>query len=105
MLSVYPNTDEKLCDIHGHPLPACLVMERGTSLDVWAQKGKPDRFQAATVRFIVSLYGPDLNLRVASIKFQTMLGLFARPTIFNMLCTVPMTAICRKYAERSYLLK
>ena len=49
MLAAHANDDGSLVDMDGHALPPCIVMERGTSLDMWAQSGKPDRFQAATV--------------------------------------------------------
>ena len=34
----------------GHPLPPCIVMERGESLDKWQARAKPDRMQACSVR-------------------------------------------------------
>jgi hypothetical protein len=37
------NTEKKLMDAHGHPLPPFIVMERGEPLDVWAARAKPDR--------------------------------------------------------------
>lgn len=36
-------------DGNGHPLPPCIVMERGESLDIWAARAQPDRPQAFTV--------------------------------------------------------
>jgi hypothetical protein len=47
---VVPNTDNTLVDSCGHPLPPCIVMERGESLDMCAARAKPDRPQAFTVR-------------------------------------------------------
>jgi hypothetical protein len=41
--NIEDNTDKKLVDAHGYPLPPCIVMERGEPLDVWAQRAQPDR--------------------------------------------------------------
>lgn len=49
VLKVYSNVDKKLKDTHGHPLPPCIVMERGESLDLWAARRHPDRSQAFTM--------------------------------------------------------
>jgi hypothetical protein len=48
--NIEANTDENLVDPHGHPLPPCIVMERGEPLDVWAARALPDRPQAFVVR-------------------------------------------------------
>jgi hypothetical protein len=37
-------------DPSGQPLPPCVVMERGESLDIWSARAEPDRAQAFTVR-------------------------------------------------------
>ena len=50
VLKTYSNKDKSLLDAHGHPLPPCIVMERGESLDLWAARRHPDRSQAFTVR-------------------------------------------------------
>lgn len=47
--NVEANTDGVHVDARGHPLPPCIVMERGESLDIWAARAKPDRSQAFTV--------------------------------------------------------
>ena len=47
--NVEPNTDGRHVDTCGHPLPPCIVMERGESLDIWAARAQPDRLQAFTV--------------------------------------------------------
>ena len=39
-----------MVDPAGHPLPPCIVMERGESLDLWSDRNAPDRAQAFTVR-------------------------------------------------------
>ena len=44
------NADQSIRDPQGHPLPPCIVMERGESLDIWAERAKPDRSMAFTVR-------------------------------------------------------
>lgn len=36
--------------VGGQPLPSCIVMERGESLDIWTNRAKPDRAQAFAVR-------------------------------------------------------
>lgn len=43
------NLDRSLLDPSGNPLPPCIVMERGESLEVWSARAKPDRSQAFTV--------------------------------------------------------
>jgi hypothetical protein len=48
--NIVPNDDEGFVDASGYPLPPCIVMERGESLDVWAARAKPDRSQAFSVR-------------------------------------------------------
>jgi hypothetical protein len=44
------NADGSSCDGFGRPLPPCLVMEKGESLDHWSDRAKPDIFQAVGVR-------------------------------------------------------
>ena len=44
------NADGAVVDPRGHPLPPCIVMERGESLDIWSERAKPDRMQAFSVR-------------------------------------------------------
>ena len=44
------NESGKHVDSDGYPLPPCIVMERGESLDIWAARAQPDRSQAFTVR-------------------------------------------------------
>ena len=39
----------ELRDAAGRPLPPCIVMERGESLNEWSQRAKPDVFQAVAV--------------------------------------------------------
>ena len=46
------NADESIKDPMGHPLPPCIVMERGESLDIWAERAKPDRSMAFTARLV-----------------------------------------------------
>ena len=44
------NADKSIKDPQGNPLPPCIVMERGESLDIWSERAKPDRSQAFMVR-------------------------------------------------------
>ena len=37
-----PNEDGAAVDARGHPLPPCIVMERGESLDEWAIRCEPE---------------------------------------------------------------
>ena len=53
--SIEANADGAHVDANGHPLPPCIVMERGESLDIWAARAQPDRSQAFTVRRSVFL--------------------------------------------------
>lgn len=47
--NVEGNTDKQIVDPRGHPLPPCIVMERGKSLDIWVARAKPDRSQPFSV--------------------------------------------------------
>lgn len=51
---ILDNKDGSIADPSGHPLPPCIVMERGESLDKWSERAKPDRMQACTVRCLIS---------------------------------------------------
>ena len=53
--NVVGNENEELVDPGGHPLPPCIVMERGESLDLWSDRNAPDRAQAFTVRLFILL--------------------------------------------------
>ena len=57
--NVESNADKRIKDPQGNPLPPCIVMERGESLDIWSKRAKPDRSPAFTVRLSV------LSLRLA----------------------------------------
>lgn len=46
---VEANTDKTIVDPQGYPLPPCIVLERGESLDIWAARARPDRAQAFSV--------------------------------------------------------
>lgn len=48
---IVDNKDKRVVDPYGHPLPPCIVMERGESLDMWSARAKPDRTQAISVRY------------------------------------------------------
>ena len=50
MRNVVGIEDGEVVDPSGHPLPPCIVMERGESLDLWSDRNAPDRAQAFTVR-------------------------------------------------------
>jgi hypothetical protein len=47
--AIVDNTDDSVVDPSGHPLPPCIVMERGESLDLWSERAKPDRMQSFSV--------------------------------------------------------
>lgn len=47
--NVESNEGKVVVDSCGHPLPPCIVMERGESLDLWAARAQPDRPQAHSV--------------------------------------------------------
>ena len=46
---IYENVDGVLRDRRGYKLPACIVMERGESLDEWSKRKKPDVWGAMPV--------------------------------------------------------
>jgi hypothetical protein len=48
--NVEDNLDRSLVDANGNPLPPCIVMERGESLDLWVGRARPDSTQALAVR-------------------------------------------------------
>ena len=35
-----PGHEAAVADAHGHPLPQCIVMEKGESLDVWMKRNR-----------------------------------------------------------------
>lgn len=47
--AIVDNKDGSVVDPQGYPLPPCIVMERGESLDMWSERAKPDRMQAFSV--------------------------------------------------------
>ena len=47
--NVEGNADNTIRDPMDNPLPPCIVMERGESLDLWAERAQPDRSMAFTV--------------------------------------------------------
>ena len=51
------NTDGHFVDPSGHPMPPCIVTERGESLDIWAERARPDRPSAFLVRTHICLFG------------------------------------------------
>jgi hypothetical protein len=44
------NDDRSFADIHGIPLPPCIVMEKGESFDHYSERAKPDIFGSIMVR-------------------------------------------------------
>ena len=48
--NVESNADKGIKDPQGNPLPPCIVMERGESLDIWSERAQADRSQAFMVR-------------------------------------------------------
>jgi hypothetical protein len=66
---VVPNNDKALVDPSGHPLPPCIVMERGESLAIWSAREKPDCIEAMTVRslhlqLLACMHAPRHGTRV-----------------------------------------
>jgi hypothetical protein len=49
--NVEDNLERSVVDASGNPLPPCIVMERGESLDFWVAHARPDRAQAISVCF------------------------------------------------------
>ena len=47
---MHDNADQALVDPHGTPLPPCIVMEKGESLDIFCDRSKPEQAQAYSVR-------------------------------------------------------
>ena len=39
---IEPNADGRVCSASGWPFPPCIVIERGESLDKWAERLRPD---------------------------------------------------------------
>jgi hypothetical protein len=40
--AVVPNADGEVRSASGWPLPPCIIIERGESLDMWARRIDPD---------------------------------------------------------------
>lgn len=47
--AMHDNADKQLVDLRGVPLPPCIVMEKGESLDIFCDRSKPDQAQAYSV--------------------------------------------------------
>jgi hypothetical protein len=47
-----------LVDPKGRVLPPCIVMERGESLQEWANRAEPDLFASLAVCSFLPLHGP-----------------------------------------------
>jgi hypothetical protein len=62
--AIVDNKDGSVVDPKGHPLPPCIVMERGESLDIWSERAKPDRMQSFSVRPVTSLATSLVSLSV-----------------------------------------
>lgn len=48
--AVCDSEEAGLCDPKGKPLPPCIVMERGESLQEWSGRAEPDHFTSFAVR-------------------------------------------------------
>jgi hypothetical protein len=48
----------ELVDPKGRALPPCVVMERGESLQEWANRAEPDLFASLAVRFFNPVLRP-----------------------------------------------
>jgi hypothetical protein len=69
------NTDSTAIDPAGYPLPPCIVMEKGESLDVWSARAKPDVFSAVQVGFILShIVSLRARLRAVSSTYGAVIG-------------------------------
>ena len=60
---IVSNDNCEVVDAKGNPLPPCIVMERGESLDIWSARARPDRWQAFTVRPPPRPWSPDTIYR------------------------------------------
>eukprot|EP00892_Ulva_mutabilis_P008345 jgi/Ulvmu1/5883/UM026_0003.1 len=57
----YGNTAEGVCDPRGRPLPPCIVMQRGESLQDWLGRCTPGWHSACTVLLAVSQCMADMH--------------------------------------------
>jgi hypothetical protein len=62
---MYDNRDGGIADPHGHPLPPCIIIERGESLDEWSKRRKPDMWAAMPVRSLSLCHTLPRRLAVA----------------------------------------
>eukprot|EP00892_Ulva_mutabilis_P005729 jgi/Ulvmu1/3528/UM163_0010.1 len=53
--------DARLVDARGRPLPPCIVMEKGESLEDWSERAEPDRFTAIAVLSNISKRLADMH--------------------------------------------
>jgi hypothetical protein len=95
--NIESNSDKKLVDAHGHPLPPCIVMERGEPLDLWAARAQPDRPQAFVVR-TSSSSAPfrSIFLIILSVNAATLaaISLHFKPLLPGI-CTVKLNFVTR----------
>ncbi|NJR41862.1 MAG: hypothetical protein HC767_03580 [Akkermansiaceae bacterium] len=62
--------DGEISDSDGHPLPPCIIMERGESLNEWCQRRKPDIWGVMPVCVgsgLVRLLGCTDHVRAATV--------------------------------------
>ena len=67
--NIVDNEDGALVDPAGYPLPPCIVMERGESLDLYSQRNAPDRATAFVVRTLRQ------SKKIQKFKFKTFSNL------------------------------
>ena len=72
VVAVCDTTAEGLQDPRGRPLPPCIVMEKGESLQDWSDRAKPDLFTALGVR-------PARSLRTLRFSFLSFFSLVLWP--------------------------
>ena len=53
VIASVPETAGSIRDPWGRALPACMVMERGESLDLWMERAQPDKYMAFSVRALL----------------------------------------------------
>lgn len=82
---IVPNNDGAFVDGRGHPMPPCIVMEKGESLDRWAQRNKRamDPFtcmQVGPCRMHARLLSPPFVV----LFFEAMVGCTALHSFASM---------------------
>jgi hypothetical protein len=85
---IVPNDDGKFIDACGNPMPPCIVMEKGESLDRWVQRNRRamDPFTCMQVRnrwkISLSLYYEYVLLEQSTVCLTSLVAAVA----FGQLC-------------------